>query len=140
MPHHHMVLPHYVERSKEIDIEAKIKERDNSDDYLPNSFESHTTSEDIPLLLPQEVGEIYHTLEKKIEDHESNPDKTHLYEDPSEMHSGFSDDSEMQSSDDLWETDEPDTHNHASFEHDHGQIGERLSCRCQVNDHPSPDY
>ncbi|CAM8888686.1 unnamed protein product [Rhodiola kirilowii] len=130
MPHHHMVLPHYMERSKEMDIENRERERDNRDEYLPSSFESHTTSEDIPLLLPQEVEEIHSTLEEKTTGLDMTSDGSRLLKDPSEMHSGFMDESDMQTLSDLWERDEQD--NHASLEDNHGQIGERLSCRCQI--------
>ncbi|RXI01795.1 hypothetical protein DVH24_015144 [Malus domestica] len=69
MPQHHMVLPHYLGRSSEIDIEKKNKEenqngicRENSFSSLSptttttNSFSSPSPVQNIPLLLPQEDG------------------------------------------------------------------------------------
>uniref|UniRef100_A0A7N0ZYU0 phospholipase D n=1 Tax=Kalanchoe fedtschenkoi TaxID=63787 RepID=A0A7N0ZYU0_KALFE len=126
MPHHHMVLPHYMERSKEMDIEDKNKEQDSRANCLPNSFESHTTSEDIPLLLPQEVGEMNPRLDEKT----TFADMTPSPRDLSEMHFGLLDESDAQTMGDPWATDEEG--NHASFEHDDGQVGPRLSCRCQI--------
>ncbi|KAG5549071.1 hypothetical protein RHGRI_014441 [Rhododendron griersonianum] len=51
MPHHHMVLPHYMGRSRVIDIEsnAELKPKDIC---RRDSFSSQSPVEDIPLLLP----------------------------------------------------------------------------------------
>lgn len=50
MPHHHMVLPHYMGRSRNIDIEsnAELKPKDIC---RRDSFSSQSPVEDIPLLL-----------------------------------------------------------------------------------------
>ncbi|KAL5565959.1 hypothetical protein UlMin_029123 [Ulmus minor] len=50
MPHHHMVIPHYMGRSKEI----KNAEENQKDMTRENSFSSLSPLQNIPLLLPQE--------------------------------------------------------------------------------------
>ncbi|GAV58550.1 PLDc domain-containing protein/PLDc_2 domain-containing protein, partial [Cephalotus follicularis] len=55
MPHHHMVLPHYMGRSREIDIESKKTEENKNIFSRQDSFSSQSPLEDIPLLLPQEA-------------------------------------------------------------------------------------
>ncbi|KAM6578704.1 hypothetical protein CsatB_030541 [Cannabis sativa] len=54
MPHHHMVIPHYMGKSREIDIENKTAEDKRNDFAQHNSFSSLSALQDIPLLLPQE--------------------------------------------------------------------------------------
>ncbi|KAH1231925.1 Phospholipase D zeta 1 [Glycine max] len=53
MPQHHMVIPHYLGRSREIQIESR-----NTDNHRvlkrEDSFSSSSQDQDIPLLLPQE--------------------------------------------------------------------------------------
>ncbi|XP_061369328.1 phospholipase D zeta 1-like isoform X2 [Gastrolobium bilobum] len=53
MPQHHMVIPHYLGRSTEFQIESK-----STDNYRvikrEDSFSSSSQDQDIPLLLPQE--------------------------------------------------------------------------------------
>lgn len=55
MPQHHMVIPHYMGRSREIDIENKRIEENRDGIHRENSFSSLTPLQDIPLLLPQEA-------------------------------------------------------------------------------------
>ncbi|WCJ26915.1 phospholipase D P1 [Euphorbia peplus] len=58
MPHHHMVLPHYLGRSREIDIENKnAEENETSSDERQGSF-SPSPLQDVPLLLPQDPDAI----------------------------------------------------------------------------------
>ncbi|XAR49167.1 Phospholipase D [Bertholletia excelsa] len=54
IPQHHMVLPHYMGRSREISIDsnAEIKQTDVG---RQDSFSSRSPLEDIPLLLPPEA-------------------------------------------------------------------------------------
>ncbi|KAE8679934.1 Phospholipase D p1 [Hibiscus syriacus] len=55
MPQHHMVIPHYMGRSKKIEIESK-NDLDNSKGVKRHdSFCSGSAVEDIPLFLPQEA-------------------------------------------------------------------------------------
>ncbi|KAJ4835368.1 Phospholipase D zeta 1 [Turnera subulata] len=58
MPHHHMVLPHYMGRSREIDIEGKNPEENQKDITRQDSFSSLTPLQDIPLLLPQDSDSV----------------------------------------------------------------------------------
>ncbi|OIV95905.1 hypothetical protein TanjilG_27009 [Lupinus angustifolius] len=57
MPQHHMVIPHYLGGSREIQIESS-----NTDNYKlikrQGSFSSSSLDHDIPLLLPREPGEL----------------------------------------------------------------------------------
>ncbi|CAK8572500.1 unnamed protein product [Lathyrus sativus] len=55
MPHHHMVIPHYMGRSKEIDIDDKKDEDNKKEIDRQDSFSSQSPLQDIPLLLPQEA-------------------------------------------------------------------------------------
>uniref|UniRef100_A0A2N9IVF7 Phospholipase n=1 Tax=Fagus sylvatica TaxID=28930 RepID=A0A2N9IVF7_FAGSY len=55
MPHHYMVLPHYMGRSKDIDIKHKNSEENLRHISRQDSFSSSAPLQDIPLLLPQEA-------------------------------------------------------------------------------------
>lgn len=55
MPQHHMVLPHYMGRSRDIDIERKISEVNPEEISRKDSFSPQTPPDDIPLLLPYEA-------------------------------------------------------------------------------------
>ncbi|XP_044450031.1 phospholipase D zeta 1 isoform X2 [Aegilops tauschii subsp. strangulata] len=57
MPHHHMVIPHYKGRSKEANGEAEGKQNhdENVDVKKTASLASSASSQDVPLLLPQEL-------------------------------------------------------------------------------------
>ena len=58
MPQHHMVIPHYMGRSKEIEFESKNVEDNNKGIKRQDSFSSRSSLQDIPLLLPQEAEEL----------------------------------------------------------------------------------
>ncbi|KAK4378885.1 hypothetical protein RND71_000747 [Anisodus tanguticus] len=55
MPQHHMVLPHYMGRNREVEIESKTAEPNSKDLNGQDPFPSGSPPEDIPLLLPQEA-------------------------------------------------------------------------------------
>ncbi|KAL4273522.1 hypothetical protein GQ457_13G005710 [Hibiscus cannabinus] len=55
MPQHHMVIPHYMGRTKEIEIESKNDLDNTKGIKRRHSFCSGSAVEDIPLLLPQEA-------------------------------------------------------------------------------------
>lgn len=57
MPQHHMVIPHYLGRSSEIQIESQNTDNDRVI-KREDSFSSSSQDQDIPLLLPQESGEL----------------------------------------------------------------------------------
>ncbi|CAI0404922.1 unnamed protein product [Linum tenue] len=58
MPHHHMVLPHYLGRSVEIDIEQNHMEDEQKRMNRLDSISSLSPFEDVPLLLPQEADDL----------------------------------------------------------------------------------
>ncbi|XP_043711223.1 phospholipase D zeta 1-like [Telopea speciosissima] len=55
MPQQHMVIPHYMGRSKEIEIESKKVEDKPKSIGRHDSFSSRSSLQNIPLLLPQEA-------------------------------------------------------------------------------------
>lgn len=54
MPQQHMVIPHYMGRSREMEVEKKNVENNHKDIKKLDSFSSRSSFQDIPLLLPQE--------------------------------------------------------------------------------------
>jgi len=56
MPHHHMVIPHYMGTSKEINGETESKQNLSMDIKIDrlNSMKTSASCQDIPLLLPHE--------------------------------------------------------------------------------------
>lgn len=72
MPQHHMVLPHYMGKSSDIDINEKISEL-YPEVMSRNSFSSETPPDDIPLLLPHEANGLESsTMENKWNDFNSS--------------------------------------------------------------------
>ncbi|XP_031373090.1 phospholipase D zeta 2-like [Punica granatum] len=56
IPQHHMVIPHYMGRTTEIDIKSENNTEENQDNIMrPNIFSSPSLLQGIPLLLPQEA-------------------------------------------------------------------------------------
>lgn len=58
MPQQHMVIPHYMGRSREMEVESKDVEDNCKSIKRQESFSSRSSLQDIPLLLPQEVEEL----------------------------------------------------------------------------------
>ncbi|XP_048135336.1 phospholipase D zeta 1 isoform X2 [Rhodamnia argentea] len=59
MPQHHMVIPHYMGRRKELEVENKnVEDGHNKSLKRQDSFSSRSSSQDIPLLLPQELDSV----------------------------------------------------------------------------------
>lgn len=54
MPQHHMVIPHYMGKSKETDVQIKKQDSSPKDIRRQDSFSSRSSYQDIPLLLPHE--------------------------------------------------------------------------------------
>lgn len=154
MPYHHMVLPHYMGRSKERDIEDKNSGKQN-DITRQNSFSSQSPMEDIPLLLPQEAdGLAVPDLDQKLNswhaDHNNLLDQPNggeveaLYSekkiegfvdhlnstDQSRIELDMVEESGIPISDEWWENQEESKHNIAVG--DCGQVGPRSACHCQV--------
>lgn len=55
MPQQHMVIPHYMGRSREIDAQNEEQDNNSRDIKREDSFSSPSSFQDIPLLFPQEV-------------------------------------------------------------------------------------
>lgn len=145
MPHHHMVLPHYMGRSRERDIEDKNSENQN-DLTRQNSFSSQSPLQDIPLLLPQEAdGLAVPDLDQKLNVLYTDVSKVKALV-PDEQMKGFVDnldskdqrnlnlnmveESGIPNSDEWWENQEESNYNIAVD--DYGAVGPRTACHCQV--------
>ncbi|RXH82202.1 hypothetical protein DVH24_036543 [Malus domestica] len=141
MPHHHMVLPHYMGRSREMDIKKKNKE-DNQNGTNRENFSSPSPVQDIPLLLPQEAdGLDAPILDQKLRAMRLNQN---LLNQPTD---GFIDDlhsRDLKSEANLntvtqsgsttpneW-SESSDNGDHAVAADDYGQIGPRTACEIQV--------
>lgn len=57
MPQHHMVIPHYMGKNKDANVESKIQSENHGDLKRQDSFSVRFSPRDIPLLLPQEGDE-----------------------------------------------------------------------------------
>ncbi|KAK9291478.1 hypothetical protein L1049_019426 [Liquidambar formosana] len=55
MPHHHMVIPHYMGRNREINLEIKNAVENQKHANKRDFFSSESPLQDIPLLLPHEA-------------------------------------------------------------------------------------
>lgn len=158
MPQHHMVIPHYMGRSKEMEIESKNGEENFQGMKRQDSFSSMSYLQDIPLLLPQEPEEQDgSTGALKPNGLDSNPSRSVPFsfrkskiEDPvtDTPMKGFVDDLDSpdhhveMSSDllsqrnpktqgpDWWETQERGDQVGSADET--GQVGPRSSCHCQI--------
>lgn len=53
MPQHHMVIPHYMWGSREVDIQSEAR-NNHKDMKRVDSFSSWSSNQDLPLLIPQE--------------------------------------------------------------------------------------
>ncbi|KAG2402358.1 Phospholipase D zeta 1 [Vigna angularis] len=138
MPHHHMVLPHYMGRSREIDIEEKKDEDKRKETVRQNSFSSESPVQDIPLLLPQEADGIVTSNGDHTNFSEISPlmeDETLLSDNQTKgcedevvpLHLGAQ--SFVDVLDDWWEAPEG-TNDDTTLEY--GQVGPRITCHCQV--------
>ncbi|XP_021682219.2 phospholipase D zeta 1 isoform X2 [Hevea brasiliensis] len=155
MPHHHMVLPHYMGKSREIDIENKKAEKYEKDIARQDSF-SLSPLQDVPLLLPQEAdGLVLYSVDQKLTTEYKNEN---LPDQPTGFCGSFSfsfqkskveslvpdtpvencvnelDSMHLQSnthmSDEWSGTSEEDDHDVSAGEY--GQVGPRTACHCQV--------
>ncbi|XP_016172953.1 phospholipase D zeta 2 [Arachis ipaensis] len=142
MPHHHMVLPHYMGKSKDMDITGK-KDEDGTKELESKDSFSESPVQDIPLLLPQESGGLITSLG----DHSNISEKVplssqkleHETSTPNTKINGFHDEvvpfdlgaqSVVYDLDDWWETPDEGTKDDNNLEY--RQVGPRTSCRCQV--------
>ncbi|KAI4349929.1 hypothetical protein L6164_010470 [Bauhinia variegata] len=127
MPHHHMVLPHYLGRSKEIDINRKKREEqeqeNNKEISRHDSFSSESPLQDIPLLLPQEAGELFTSDGNSTTD---NCENLPLISDT--QTNVFQDEDNLDESSETTESGNFDSAATLEF----GQVGPRTACCCQI--------
>lgn len=143
MPHHHMVIPHYMGKSKEMDIDGKKDEDNRKKIDRQDSFSSQSPMQDIPLLLPQEAGGEVTSSGDHINSSENSPlssqnlERETLVSDNQKK--GFQDEDipfnlgaqyVVDALDDWWETSEG-TNDTTTLEY--GQVGPRTTCHCQVS-------
>ncbi|MED6197985.1 Phospholipase D zeta 1, partial [Stylosanthes scabra] len=140
MPHHHMVLPHYMGKSKDMDIDGK-KDDGEKDLESKDSF-SESPVQDIPLLLPQESGGLVTSLGDHNDSEKVSLSSQNLEQEkitPDTKINGFQDEvvpvdlgaqSVVHDLDNWWETPDEGTSDDNNLEY--GQVGPRTTCRCQV--------
>ncbi|XP_027363976.1 phospholipase D zeta 1-like isoform X2 [Abrus precatorius] len=142
MPHHHMVLPHYMGRSKEIDIDEKKDEDKPKEIERQDSFSSESPMQDIPLLLPQEAGGLVISNGDNADFSENSPLLSQELEHETLVSDtqvkGFQDEvvpfnleeqSVVDALDNWWEN-SGRTNDDTTLEY--GQVGPRTTCHCQV--------
>ncbi|XP_024029997.1 phospholipase D zeta 1 [Morus notabilis] len=155
MPQHHMVIPHYMGRSEEIEIE-NINVNNHKGIKRQDSFSSRSSYQDIPLLLPQESdGAGAANGDPKSNGLSPSPNGlpfpfrksrtgvvgpelplTDFVDDFDMVHRGkLTSDGVKQPGmkypdPEWWETQERG--NQGGFTDESGQVGPRTSCRCQV--------
>nr|XP_009790304.1 PREDICTED: phospholipase D p1-like isoform X2 [Nicotiana sylvestris] len=118
MPQHHMVLPHYMGRSREVEAETKTAELKPEDLNGQDPFPSGSPPEDIPLLLPQEADcdKGASSEDEKLADDLHRPDLQ------SQM--------KTYQQDNWWETQERVAEVVSTDEL--ADVGPRVRCHCQV--------
>ncbi|XP_060219291.1 phospholipase D zeta 1-like isoform X3 [Lycium barbarum] len=118
MPQHHMVLPHYMGRSREVEVESKTAELNSKDLNGQDPFPSGSPPEDIPLLLPQEADcdeEVSCADEKLTDDLHHRDLQSHI---------------KTHQQDNWWETQERVAEVISTDEI--ADVGPRTRCHCQV--------
>ncbi|KAK4795592.1 hypothetical protein SAY86_027918 [Trapa natans] len=120
IPRHHMVIPHYLGRTSEVDIKSERNSADNQKKInRQNSFSSPSQIQAIPLLLPQEAElpnsalNTYGNIDDQREDLETSIQYTMKAKDDHLEMSGESDEDDILG---------------GGFK----QVGFRTSCCCQV--------
>ncbi|KAK7277974.1 hypothetical protein RJT34_22995 [Clitoria ternatea] len=142
IPHHHMVIPHYMERSKEVDIDEKKDADKRKEVDRQNLFSSEFPMQDKPQHLPQEAGGLVTSNEDHTHFSESSPLLSQNLEHETSVSDnkmkGFQDEivpfnsgaqSVCDALDDWWETPEGISDDTTS---EYGQVGPRTTCRSQV--------
>ncbi|KAK6121067.1 hypothetical protein DH2020_045196 [Rehmannia glutinosa] len=145
MPQHHMVLPHYMGRSRDIDIEKKISEVNPDEISWKDSFSPQTPPDDIPLLLPHEAnGPDSSIMENKPNGlnsseyyHDSNQDTGNNFfdnHDTANLQSATlveaASESDLQVEDYWWESQEQTFQ--VISDDEVTEVGPRSLCHCQV--------
>ncbi|CAL5415451.1 unnamed protein product [Camellia sinensis] len=160
MPQHHMVIPHYMSGTREMEDQTHVG-NNHKDVKRQDSFSSRSSYQDVPLLMPQEADGLdasnrdpeLNGLDRirDVRDHPSKGRSPFSFRKPkiepliSDMPmKGFVDDLDtldhqhevrllpgIQTSDkEWWETQERGDQVVSADET--GQVGPRISCRCQV--------
>lgn len=146
MPQHHMVIPHYMGRSKETDIESRGNEVKQKDISHEDSFYSQSPSENVPLLLPQEANQLdAKSVDSKLKLNGIDSDQCHFDQleplIPEMQTNGFVDEldsmdknivdgqSDLPISEDWWDVQQGSlvVSNDQTV-----QVGPRTTCHCQV--------
>lgn len=143
MPHHHMVIPHYMGRSKEVDIDDKKDEDNKNEIDRLESLSSQSPLQDIPLLLPQEADGAVTPNGDHRNSSESSPLLSQNLEGETlvsdNQKKGFQDEvvpfnfepqCTVDAVDGWWETLEG-TNDANNLKY--GQVGPRTTCHCQVS-------
>lgn len=153
MPQHHMVIPHYMGRSRDVEIQRKDGEDNPEGMKRQDSFSSRSSFQDIPLLLPQDSGGLDGSHEgPKSNGMDINTTKSVSFKiEPVTIDTpmkGFVDDSnssqpplkpsvdvstqkrDKTSDPEWWETQERG--DQCGSMDERGQVGPRTSCHCQV--------
>ncbi|KAI3939506.1 hypothetical protein MKW92_032301, partial [Papaver armeniacum] len=126
MPQQHMVIPHYMGRSEEIEAEIKEVEESHMGIDRQDSF-SRSSSPDIPLLLPQEAD--------GLDDVNGNSQLCGLDANQNDSSNrktspGMVRQADGNGDNEWWETQERGAQ--VVSDDEAGQVGPRSSCRCQI--------
>ncbi|XP_048626476.1 phospholipase D zeta 1-like [Brassica napus] len=148
MPQHHMVIPHYMGRQEESDIECKNDEDSIKGIRREDSFSSGSSLQDIPLLLPQEpVDEDgssrghkangtnsrngpFSFRKSKIEPVVGDTPMRGFVDDRNGLHLPVAKRGSNSIDSEWWETQERGYQ--VGSPDESGQVGPRTSCRCQI--------
>ncbi|TXG71668.1 hypothetical protein EZV62_000247 [Acer yangbiense] len=157
MPQHQMVIPHYLGKSKDMEVETENDEDNSKGIKRQDSFSSTSSLQDIPLLLPQEAEGLdnSHGVPKSNGSDSITTKNVSFRHQKAKIESvvtdmqmkGFVDDLDSpdhvkmsldvrtqpgtkKSDSEWWETQERG--DQVGFADDSGQVGPRTSCRCQI--------
>ncbi|XP_078439374.1 phospholipase D zeta 1-like isoform X2 [Wolffia australiana] len=76
MPHHHMVIPHYMGKSKDTNVDCNVRAESKNELATEDSFFSRFSPRDIPLLVPQDAEEHQYSREDLIRNVSGNTRKS----------------------------------------------------------------
>ncbi|CAN1197965.1 Phospholipase D zeta 2 [Linum perenne] len=135
MPHHHMVLPHYLGRSNDIEIDINHFE-DEKQKCLDrqDSFSSLSVSQfdDVPLLLPQEAADELEKLTARLADQETEANEPLPFSFQKPKLESTASSNELDFMDIHSNKQLSDESSEASGEDGYEQTGPRVQCHCQV--------
>ncbi|KAL8188849.1 hypothetical protein R6Q57_029604 [Mikania cordata] len=144
MPQQHMVLPHYMGLSQNLDIESKTTNRYQIS-ITPDSFSYESSSQDIQFLLPQEADDEY---SKNINNKANGLHMSNHLDQSHDEHLNHSRQTANSADDfDFWDHQHENSKGTTEFGSDMSdegcethevsrvdvsQVGPRISCSCQV--------